>query len=124
MPLSDEETVVDEAVPERTTDGGAPSGAGGAETNGDINMGEPNGIIEDIGPKKVKRKFLDRRARKNLPSKEEIARMRYAIHKFKYLSSELVGGRFEGKSTVGITHSLVFFLLIFFWNVQWIFQGS
>ena len=79
LTVSDEEMEVEEPASERTADGGMSTGSEDVSTVGDTNMADANGGTENGVPKKVKRKFLDRRARKNLPSKEDIANTRYVL---------------------------------------------
>lgn len=65
---------VEEVGQDRIADGGASAGNG---DDGDMDV--PNGKAENSEPAKVKRKFLNRRERKSLPSKEEIAQQRYTL---------------------------------------------
>lgn len=66
-----DEMEVEEVGQDRIADGGASAGNG---DDGDMDV--PNGKAENSEPAKVKRKFLNRRERKSLPSKEEIAQQR------------------------------------------------
>ncbi len=66
-----------EVIPERVLDGGAPSDIDNEDSKGNTTMTENDGVAEQNGLKKKKAKvFLDRRARKNLPSAEDISRLR------------------------------------------------
>jgi hypothetical protein len=73
-----EEMDAKEVIPERILDGGAPSDIDNQDSEGNTTMTENDGVAEQNGLKKKKAKkvFLDRRARKNLPSAEDISRMR------------------------------------------------
>jgi ribosomal RNA methyltransferase Nop2 len=73
-----EETDAKEVIPERVLDGGAPSDIDNEDSKGNTTMTENDGVAEQNGLKKKKAKkvFLDRRARKNLPSAEDISRVR------------------------------------------------
>lgn len=83
--FSGDEMKVEDVASDRTADGGMSAGSD-VETKDDIDMAEANGKIEDgkatknSEPTKVKRKFLNRRERKSLPSKEEIAQKRYVLN--------------------------------------------
>ena len=80
--VSGDEMEVEDVASTRTADGGM-----SADAKDDTDMAEANGKTENGEatkngePTKVKRKFLNRRERKSLPSKEEIAQKRYVMNK-------------------------------------------
>jgi len=76
--VSGDQMEVEDVVSDRTADGGMSAGSD-VETKDDIDMAEANGKTKDGEPTKFKRKFLNRRERKSLPSKEEIAQKRYDL---------------------------------------------
>jgi hypothetical protein len=78
--VSGDEMEVEDVASNRTADGGMSAGSD-VETKDDTDMAEVNGKTENGEPAKVKRKFLNRRERKSLPSKEEIAQKRYGLNK-------------------------------------------
>jgi len=73
-----EEMDAKEVITERVLDGGAPSDIDNEDSKGNTTMTENDGVAEQNGlqKKKAKKVFLDRRARKNLPSAEDISRVR------------------------------------------------
>lgn len=74
---------VEDVATDRTGDGGV---SGGSDVeNKDTDMAEANGKIKTAEVPKEKRKKLNRRDRKALPSKEEIAQKRYSYDKTHHL---------------------------------------
>ena len=84
--VSGDEMEVEDDASDRTADGGVSAGSD-EETKDDTDMADAsdkseNGEATKNGVSmKVKKKFLNRRERKSLPSKEEIAQKRYAFSK-------------------------------------------